>query len=210
MRAYVAKENEPVCPCEGEKDEAPPPCDSDVDIDELLRCSQQLLNSVQKTLEETAIDEFCDTKPPKEMNVEEAGHIPEDCVRQFAKELVVAVDALHGKGIYLGGHLTLRNLLLGKSGQLLLTYYIFRNYSEARPKYTLLALEGSTEASDWWTVGVVLFEFLTGCCLFDYNPPWMCFELQFPDAPLLSEAARSLLHGVSRLFLDIQYEIAII
>lgn len=177
-----------------------------VDIEELLLSSQLLLNSVQKTLDgETDTLEI--SKPSTEVDVlsSRSRCIPEACVRQWAKELIVAVDALHAKNITLG-HLSAHNLLLGKNGQLLITYYHFQDFSDAISKHSctensFLAPERLTSrSSDWYSVGVVLYELLTGHPFQDHHPGrWCYFELQFPDTVRLTSAATSLLDGVSRL-----------
>lgn len=206
-------------------DDTAPPYEtvtSQLDIEELLLSSQRLLNSVQKTLdesnlptqvaEEATIATAVDCKAFEcSRGIGQASHhhhqrrIPEACVRQWAKELIVAVDALHSKKIMLG-HLDAHNLLLGKNGQLLLTYYHYRDYSDAISKHSFT--EGSFPMapdrpprmeSDWYSVGVVLYELLTGHLFIDHHPGrWCYFDLQFPDSmPPTSAAAASLLQGVS-------------
>lgn len=212
IEAYNAKEEETVqaeeiCTCEPNVAAVPAyeSLSPDVDIDELLTSSQKLLDSVQKTLDQTVDMDTKERGPvAKEENICLPCRIPEECVRQFAKELVVAVDALHSRDIILG-HLATRNLLLGKGGQLLLTYYHHRNYSQVISKHSfcdnvVLAPERTTTMdSDWYSVGVVLYELLTGQSFLAHHPDrWCYFELQLPGTdPPLSLRATSLLQGVS-------------
>lgn len=182
---------------------------SQVDIEELLVSSQLLLNSVQKTLNEEK-DGPAISNPSTDVDLGGASLlssrsrcIPEPCVRQWAKELIVAVDALHAKNITMG-HLSAHNLLLGKNGQLLITYYHFHDFSNAISKHSFtedsfLAPERPTSrSSDWYSVGVVLYELLTGHPFQDHHPGrWCYFELQYPDTVRLTSAATSLLDGVS-------------
>lgn len=178
------------------------------EVDELLRSSQMLLNSVQMTLEESKRE----TEPIKDeleynCGIQHSASGPifqEGCVRQWAKELIVAVDALHSNNIILG-HLSSQNLLLGKSGQMLLTYYHHRDFSKAIPKHKFRNDEflapdrlEHTAAADWYCVGVVLYELLTGEKFAQHHPKrWNYFELQIPESVQLSPAAVSLLQGVS-------------
>lgn len=175
-----------------------------LDIEELLVSSQKLLNSVQKTLNESkGVAEPVEKSTSSSSLLNANQKIPEACVRQWAKELVVAVNGLHERNIVLG-HLGADNLLLGKSGQLLLTYFYYRNYSKAIPKQsyseeTFLNGGASGPESDWYYVGLVLYELLTGCRFNDFHPGgmWYYFDLQYPEDVQLSRVALSFLRGVS-------------
>lgn len=187
-------------------DEAAPAYESltsDLDIEELLVSSQKLLHSVQNTLEKTKEQVVEEERPQQaaeerkvEISAENFKRIPEACIRQWAKELIVAVNALHAKQIILGS-LGTQNLLLGKSGQLLLTYYHLRDLSHANgglaPDRPII-----TQESDWYNVGIVLYELLTGYSFVGAHPGgiWFYFELQFPEGVQLSPVAISLLNGV--------------
>lgn len=50
------------------------------------------------------------------------GHLPESCVRQWAAELLLAIDELHQYGLVLK-HLSSENLLLDDRGHIKLTYF---------------------------------------------------------------------------------------
>lgn len=180
----------------------------DLEIEELLKSSQKLLNSVQKTLDASKGEEVTEKSHKSSSSVLNTNQkIPEACVRQWAKELIVAINCLHERNIILG-HLGADNLLLGKSGQLLLTYYHYRNYSKAIPKCryseeAFLAVGAVDRAVgpelDWYYVGIVLYELLLGCRFTDFHPGgvWYYFDLQYPEDVQLSGVALKLLRGVS-------------
>lgn len=191
----------------------------DLDIDELLVSSQLLLNSVQRTLDEDTgpfeivpeLDLKTDSTAVEMVenvteSVQPQRRLPEACVRQWAKELIVAVNALHGKNIVLG-HLGTENLLLGKNGQLLLTHYHHRDFSKAIAKHSYskdsyhAPDRPAGQESDWYNVGVILYELLTGQKFGRYHPGgvWWYFDLQCPSEYVqLSPAAASLIRGVRK------------
>ncbi|XP_055678423.1 ribosomal protein S6 kinase delta-1 [Lutzomyia longipalpis] len=129
--------------------------------------------------------------------------IPEGCVRQWARELVIAVDALHRHNV-ICCDLHPDNLLLGSGGQLLLTYFYCRpNATERFLRQD--AMDGGyvaperplTEVSDWWTVGVILYEILTQTTFTVLHPGEMFnyYEVQYPEVEI-SDEARALIDGL--------------
>lgn len=102
------------------------------------------------------------------------------------------------------------NLLLGPEGQLLLTYFYRK---ERFPDAATLATELRPEAvqqlyvaperplrpcSDYWSIGVILFEMLTRRNFLTCHPAGVfCYQdVQYPDAVDISDEARQLLDGL--------------
>uniref|UniRef100_A0A182VQZ1 Ribosomal protein S6 kinase delta-1 n=1 Tax=Anopheles minimus TaxID=112268 RepID=A0A182VQZ1_9DIPT len=218
----------------------------DMDVRELLSCSQRLLKAVTQTLEESGENSNAAQSVPafKEMsatpsNAEEQqaskSHssqlglarlssisetmvneltpdlLPEGSVRRWISELVIAVDSLHFNGIVCGD-LTMDNLLLGPEGQLMLTYFHRRGESYfcqsggAHPALKQTAIRELYVAperplepkSDFWSIGVIMFEMLTKRKFVLCHPSGVfCYhEVQYPEGVELSLEARELLEGL--------------
>ncbi|XP_052867693.1 ribosomal protein S6 kinase delta-1 [Anopheles cruzii] len=138
--------------------------------------------------------------------------LPEGVIRRWISELVVAVDSLHFNGIVCGD-LTMDNLLLGPEGQLMLTYFHRRVESyftqtgaavpvapkQAAVRELYVAPERPLEPkSDYWSVGVIMFEMLTKRPFVACHPSGVfCYhEVQYPEGVELSAEARDLLEGL--------------
>uniref|UniRef100_A0A182MUK5 Ribosomal protein S6 kinase delta-1 n=1 Tax=Anopheles culicifacies TaxID=139723 RepID=A0A182MUK5_9DIPT len=217
----------------------------DMDVRELVSCSQRLLKAVTQTLEESGEHSNAAQSVPalKEMpatpsDMEEQARkshssqlglarlssisetvvneltpdlLPEGSVRRWISELVIAVDSLHFNGIVCGD-LTMDNLLLGPEGQLMLTYFhrrgesYFSQSGGAHPALKQSAIRELYVAperplepkSDFWSIGVIMFEMLTKCKFVSCHPSGVfCYhEVQYPEGIELSLEARELLEGL--------------
>uniref|UniRef100_A0A8D1Q1T3 Ribosomal protein S6 kinase C1 n=1 Tax=Sus scrofa TaxID=9823 RepID=A0A8D1Q1T3_PIG len=99
-------------------------------------------------------------------------YIPEGCIQRWAAEMVVALDALHREGIVCRD-LNPNNILL--------------NDREVG------AITEETEACDWWSLGAVLFELLTGKTLVECHPAGINTHTTLNMPECVSEEARSLI-----------------
>ncbi|XP_006240380.1 ribosomal protein S6 kinase-like 1 isoform X1 [Rattus norvegicus] len=124
-------------------------------------------------------------------------------VKQWAAEMLLALEALHEQGV-LCRDLNPQNLLLDQAeGHIQLTY--FGQWSEVEPQCSQEAVDclysapevggisELTEACDWWSYGSLLYELLTGMALSQSHPSGFQAHTQLQLPEWLSRPAASLL-----------------
>lgn len=202
---------------------------AEMDVNDLMTCSQKLLQSVSKTLEKsqiqakekpasevkaahinepeslpTLVNEVAEVCEP-EITIQEVAPLPDMVLKQWASELITAVNSLHRAGI-ICGDLSLDNLLLGPLGHLTLTYF----YQSDRSEFQQLCRLNSkamkcfyvafdfpiTKESDWFSVGILLYEIITRERFYVNHPVgvWRFNEIQYSNPDALSEDVKDLLH----------------
>ncbi|KAK5903562.1 hypothetical protein CgunFtcFv8_007332 [Champsocephalus gunnari] len=128
--------------------------------------------------------------------------IPEEFVRCWAVEMVTALASLHREGI-ICRDLNPKNILLDHQGHIQLTYFCSWNDVEESCDKEAVAdmycapevggISEETAACDWWSLGAVLFELLTGMSLLRCHPAGIGHHTALNIPESVSEEARSLL-----------------
>ncbi|KAF7670205.1 hypothetical protein LDENG_00043450 [Lucifuga dentata] len=128
--------------------------------------------------------------------------LPEAEARVWGAQIILALESLHQQGI-LCRDLNPRNILLTSNGRVCLTF--FGQWSEVQSEISSKAVQQMycapeiggvskiTEACDWWSLGALLFELLTGMPLWQLHPAGIHSHTQLLIPDHLSAAAASLL-----------------
>eukprot|EP01118_Nematostelium_gracile_P004408 TRINITY_DN1515_c0_g1_i2.p1 TRINITY_DN1515_c0_g1~~TRINITY_DN1515_c0_g1_i2.p1 ORF type:complete len:636 (+),score=184.40 TRINITY_DN1515_c0_g1_i2:1123-3030(+) len=139
-------------------------------------------------------------------------NFPADRARFYAAQIICGMQYLHQQGV-IYRDLKAENLILNDDGYVLMTDFgisktgLNTDTSKATtfcgtPEYLapeILDGNGYTKAVDWWAVGILLFEMLSG------NPPFYsqniqtmyskisAAQLNFPDRPSFDEATKDII-----------------
>lgn len=144
-------------------------------------------------------------------HLRDKGKFDENTARFYAAEVVMALEYLHSSGIVFRD-LKLENLVLSATGHIKLTDFGFaKNLTDTGRAFTLcgtpeyLAPEiirgtGYSYAVDWWALGVLLFEMLSGYSPFYSTSPLDIYKnvlgarIRFPSG--MDPVAKDLLKGL--------------
>ncbi|XP_017278803.1 ribosomal protein S6 kinase delta-1 [Kryptolebias marmoratus] len=128
--------------------------------------------------------------------------IPEEFIRCWAVEMVTALDRLHQEGI-ICRDLNPNNILLDHQGHVQLTYFCSWYEVEESCNKDAVAnmycapevggISEETTSCDWWSLGAILFELLTGTSLARCHPAGIGRHTALNIPESVSEEARSLL-----------------
>ncbi|XP_046904140.1 ribosomal protein S6 kinase delta-1 [Hypomesus transpacificus] len=128
--------------------------------------------------------------------------LPEGKVRLWGAQILLALESLHQQGV-ICRDLNPNNILLTNNGKVCMTF--FGQWSEVQLEISSMAMEQMycapeiggvakiTEACDWWSLGALLFELLTGTALWRFHPAGVRSHTQLLIPDHLSTAAASLL-----------------
>ncbi|KAL2062392.1 hypothetical protein VTL71DRAFT_6658 [Oculimacula yallundae] len=139
-----------------------------------------------------------------------AKRFDENTSRFYAAEIVLILEFLHEREGVAYRDLKPENLLLDADGHIKLVDFGFAKRLGNRETYTLcgtpeylapevIQSKGHTTAVDWWALGILIFEFLTGYPPFwDSNPieiykKIVGKEVRFPSDPPISPEARDII-----------------
>ncbi|RNE98177.1 protein kinase A, partial [Trypanosoma rangeli] len=138
-----------------------------------------------------------------------AGRFPNDVAKFYHAELVLAFEYIHGKDI-IYRDLKPENLLLDSKGHVKVTDFGFAKKVPERtftlcgtPEYLapeVIQSKGHGKAVDWWTMGILLYEFIAGYPPFYDDTPFRTYEkilsgrFKFPN--WFDARARDLVKGL--------------
>lgn len=134
--------------------------------------------------------------------------VPDEHKRIWAAELVLAVAYLHAAGI-ICRDLHPKNVLLDEEGHILLTYFGSWEETDHIPDKTAMnhfycapeiwQVDDITPAADWWSVGALLYEIITGQALSIAHPWGIKTHTELHLQNKISPEAKSLLRELLRV-----------
>lgn len=242
--------------CEESFDEAPHfnLIANDLDVNNILNCSQKLLKSVSSTLKRVQMttepnllcndliaksrdsvesledkDDFylniispssCESFNKTKESIKKSNNyndnfklfdvsqLPRAIIKRWFREMVFAVKHLHANDIACYD-LKPDNLLLGKNGEILLSYFYRREFTPyifgdemhqtCYPIVYIAPERPLTLQSDVWSMGVIFYELLTGYSFQSCHPDGILsyFDIQYPENFELDSTSKDLVEGVS-------------
>lgn len=216
---------------------------NDLDVDNILNCSQKLLKSVSSTLHRVQLNasivssdnittkynnsiESLDVSPAEQERNDEmafvasklakiselyecieaksdqhgnsgciadVSQLPRAILKRWFREIIFAVKHLHANDIVCYD-LKPDNLLLGKNGEILLTYFYRREFNPycdvdavTQTCYPVVNIAPERPnlsfRSDVWSIGIIFYELITGYTFQSCHPDGILsyFELQYPE-----------------------------
>lgn len=139
-----------------------------------------------------------------------AKRFDERTARFYAAEIVLILEFLHEREGVAYRDLKPENLLLDAEGHIKLVDFGFAKRLGNRETYTLcgtpeylapevIQSKGHTTAVDWWALGILIYEFLTGYPPFWNQNPIEIYKqivskpVHFPNEPQISEEAKDII-----------------
>ncbi|KAH8594048.1 catalytic subunit of the PKA [Bisporella sp. PMI_857] len=139
-----------------------------------------------------------------------AKRFDENTARFYAAEIVLILEFLHEREGVAYRDLKPENLLLDADGHIKLVDFGFAKRLGDRETYTLcgtpeylapevIQSKGHTTAVDWWALGILIYEFLTGYPPFWHQNPIEIYKqivskpVHFPESPQLSPDAKDII-----------------
>ncbi|KAH8816796.1 camp-dependent protein kinase A [Xylogone sp. PMI_703] len=141
-----------------------------------------------------------------------AKRFDENTARFYAAEIVLILEFLHEQEGVAYRDLKPENLLLDAEGHIKLVDFGFAKRLGERETYTLcgtpeylapevIQSKGHTTAVDWWALGILIYEFVTGYPPFWHQNPMEIYKqivskpVLFPQTPVISEATKDIIRS---------------
>lgn len=182
--------------------------DCDVDMAPELTEDRSDGESERSLTVETTDTDDVDDKANDLYEIRRFVQLPKAILKRWFREIIFAVKHLHANNIFCYD-LQPDNLLLGKNGEVLLTYFYRREFTgyldmqncgeNCYPIVYIAPERPLTQFSDVWSIGVIFYELATGHSFQSFHPNGIhsYYELQYPDECDLDDNTKDLIEGVS-------------